>query len=99
MKQITLDGAKMRTKPAAHAELKRALKFPPHYGANLDALWDMLTEISEPVTVTFVNSDLMVESIGPDGLSILQTIIEAAIKNPNFKLVVDWGDEEEEDEE
>jgi ribonuclease inhibitor len=98
VKQIIIDGQKMRPTPAAHAELKRAFKFPPHYGANLDALWDMLTEISEPVTATFIHSDVMVESIGPDGLSLLQTIIEAAIKNPNFKLVVDWEEDEDDEE-
>lgn len=98
MKNIVIDGQKMRTKAAAHAELKRVFKFPPHYGANLDALWDMLTELSEPVTAKFIHSDVMVESIGPDGLSILQTVIEAAIKNPNFKLEVDWAEDEDDDE-
>lgn len=96
MKHITIDGTKMLTKPAAHAELKRAFSFPPHYGANLDALWDMLTELTGPVTATFVHSESMVEALGPDGLSILRTIIEAAIKNPGFKLEIAWEEEEDE---
>jgi hypothetical protein len=50
------------------------------------------------VTAKFIHSDVMVESIGPDGLSILQTVIEAAIKNPNFKLEVDWAEDEDDDE-
>lgn len=97
MKHITIDGTKMLTKPAAHAELKRLFNFPPHYGANLDALWDALTELSTPVSATFIHSDAMVEAIGPDGLSILQTIIEAAIKNPALKLEIDWGEEEDDE--
>ena len=97
MKKIIIDGQKMRTKAAAHAELKRAFSFPPHYGANLDALWDSLTELSGPVEATFIHSEDMVEAMGPDGLSILQTVIEAAIKNPGLKLDIDW--EEDEDEE
>lgn len=94
MKNITLDGQKMLTREAAHAELKRAFHFPEHYGKNLDALWDFLTEISEPTTLTFTHNEDMVEALAPYGLKLLQTLIEASIKNPNFKLIIDWGDEE-----
>ena len=94
MKNIAIDGQKMLTREAAHAELKRALRFPEHYGKNLDALWDFLTEISEPTTLTFTHNEDMVEALAPYGIKLLQTLIEASIKNPNFKLVIDWEDDE-----
>lgn len=94
MKNIHLDGQNMTTREAAHAELKRVFGFPASYGKNLDALFDYLTDISQPVTLTLTNNADMVEALAPYGLKLLQTLIEASIKNPNFKLEIDWGDPE-----
>ena len=35
-------------KEALHALIKEAFNFPDYYGANLDALYDMLTTLEEP---------------------------------------------------
>ena len=91
MKQITLEGQRMLTRENAHAELARAFKFPAHYGKNLDALYDFLTEIDTPECV-FQHSEDMVEALEPYGLKLLQTLIEASIKNPNFKLKIAWSE-------
>ena len=97
MKQIKLDGLKMLTRDNAHAELARAFNFPAHYGKNLDALWDFLTELSEPVSLVFEHSEDMVEALEPYGLKLLQTLIEASIKNPNFKLQVIWEPDDDDE--
>lgn len=91
MKQITLEGQRMLTRENAHAELARAFKFPAHYGKNLDALYDFLTEIDTTECV-FQHSEDMVEALEPYGLKLLQTLIEASIKNPNFKLKIAWSE-------
>jgi ribonuclease inhibitor len=52
---VQLDGAFMTTRDALHDHLAQQLQLPEHYGRNLDALYDLLTEISIPVTVTLVN--------------------------------------------
>ena len=98
MKQILLDGQRMLTRDNAHAELARAFKFPAHYGKNLDALYDFLTEIGEPTEATFEHSEDMVEALAPYGLKLLQTLIEASIKNPNFKLKIAWEKDEDGEE-
>ena len=95
MKNASIDGQKMLTRDAAYAELRRALNCPPACGKNLDALFDFLTDISQPVTLTFTNNADMVEALAPYGIKLFQTLIEASIKNPNFKLEIDWGDPEE----
>ena len=41
---IVLDGARMDSCEALHAELKAKLSLPDYYGANLDALNDCLSE-------------------------------------------------------
>ena len=48
MRKIILDIEKMRSLPMLHKYLHTALALPEYYGANLDALYDCLTEIAEP---------------------------------------------------
>ena len=42
---IILDGKAMTDRPAAHSHLAERLDLPTYYGRNLDALYDMLTDI------------------------------------------------------
>ncbi len=81
---IIIDGNNMTTRPNAHAELKSKLSLPDHYGANLDALWDCLGDIS--AEVRFENPGPMLESLGSYGLKLLKTLIEASAKYPGFTL-------------
>lgn len=94
MKTVNIDGQKMLTREAAFKTLKRELGLPERCGNNLDALWDVLTELSQPIQVNFAHSEDMVEALAPYGIKLLQTLIEASIKNPNFKFSIDWGDPE-----
>ena len=52
MKYI-LDGKKMVSKEETHKYLKETFDFPEHYGNNLDALFDMLGDISEDTMILF----------------------------------------------
>ena len=45
MEEVTLDAGRLCQKEAAHAYLKERLGLPDYYGANLDALYDCLTEL------------------------------------------------------
>lgn len=81
---IRLDGAAMTDRAAAHRELKTKLSFPDYYGGNLDALWDMLTGISAEVVLQ--NAAAMKDSLGHYGEKLLETLSEAAEKNPNFRF-------------
>ena len=45
--KITLDGAKMTSRAAAHEHIAAEMAFPEWYGKNLDALWDMLGSLSK----------------------------------------------------
>jgi len=51
-----LDGRSMTTRAAAHDELARVLGFPAHYGRNLDALYDFLTEYGPRLRIVFENA-------------------------------------------
>ncbi len=57
MKQITLSCATLKTKDALHAALAEALDFPDWYGANLDALYDCLQDLDDPVHLHLTDWD------------------------------------------
>lgn len=46
MKQLVLDFRFAHTPAEIHGVLSKGLTFPPWYGANLDALWDCLSDLS-----------------------------------------------------
>lgn len=54
--QTSIDLAKVDSIEKLHARLKRALRLPDYYGANLDALYDVLTEGAEERTLVFRNA-------------------------------------------
>ena len=51
MKKIILNFPGIRTREKIHDYLKEKLDLPEHYGRNLDALYDCLTDISRPTAV------------------------------------------------
>ena len=52
---ITLDAQRMESREQAHRYLREQLQFPEHYGGDLDALYDCLTELTD-TQVRFVNT-------------------------------------------
>ena len=59
MKEISLDGKYLQRTGEGHLYLMQMLDFPEYYGKNMDALYDLLTEIAEPVTLRIENSGVM----------------------------------------
>ncbi len=59
MKEITLDGKYLQRTEEGHLYLMQMLDFPEYYGKNMDALYDLLTEIVEPVAIRIENPDAM----------------------------------------
>lgn len=88
MKTVILNGKRMISKKMAHEYLKRKLNLPDHYGNNLDALWDILTCISEHIDIILINQDILYENIGDYGASLVDTFVEAMDENPNINFTV-----------
>jgi len=83
---LIIDGANMLTREAAHAELARVLSFPDWYGANLDALWDLVSTMK--AEVTFIHSEAMLGVLEVYGSKLIQTLLEAAAENPDFRFTL-----------
>ena len=60
-----LDGAVISDRAALHEVLTLQFQFPAHYGRNLDALYDLLTERPEGTyRVEIVDAELLEERLG-----------------------------------
>ena len=54
-----LNGVQMQTREQMHDHLYERFELAAHYGRNLDALWDMLTERREGGTILIANGEQM----------------------------------------
>lgn len=83
---IILEGSAMTDRAAAHSHLAQRLELPTYYGRNLDALYDVLTDIGTETEIILNDPGVVVELMGKYGEALLSTMQEAAEENP--KLIV-----------
>jgi ribonuclease inhibitor len=83
---IILDGKDMETKESTHKLFKKAFNFPDYYGNNLDALFDMLICISEPLTIDIINKEAIELHLKAYGRNVLKTFLDAGNENPCIEL-------------
>ena len=83
---VYLDGRAMLDRVSAHSHLADRLELPTYYGRNLDALYDVLTELGEETELILSDPAAVVQQMGKYGEALLATMQEAAEENP--KLIV-----------
>ena len=88
MKKIILDIEKMRSLPMLHKYLHTALALPEYYGANLDALYDCLTEITEPTELVVPQKVADEAYLGWYGQQFLQMLQDAAEANEALQVTL-----------
>lgn len=86
MRIIAIDGRKMDTREHAHDLLARALAFPAYYGRNLDALHDLLGEVSDTTRILLFAPDAMERALGGYGVALLRVLRDSARQNPSLRL-------------
>ena len=79
---IFLDGALIAERKSIHDYLAEQLALPGYYGRNLDALYDVLTERNEPLTIIWKNKSFL----SGYGLRVMHTLQDAANNNPAITL-------------
>lgn len=80
-----IDFKKIASKEEFHNLVADVLEFPEYYGKNLDALYDLLTEMDFSV-IHLKNIDSL-SRLGDYGNSILVTFKDAAENNPNLHIL------------
>ena len=59
MKSVILDAKKMLEKEKMHEYFANKFDLPEYYGRNLDALFDCLCEINEPMLIKLKNENFL----------------------------------------
>ena len=88
MKEVVIDGENIENMADIHSVFAKELSFPEWYGNNLDALRDCLTDISEEVTVTVVNRDILFEKLNVRYGRFLKTLDYSEKENENLKIIL-----------
>jgi ribonuclease inhibitor len=87
MKICNIDGKLITDKNKLHETLSTSLDFPTWYGANLDALYDCLTDICEETQITILNNSELELNLGKYA-QLLYKVLDSASKDNNF---VSWN--------
>ena len=88
MQEVRLDISRFEEKISLHRYLKEQMGFPFYYGANLDALFDELSSITEPVHIQLQYSTKPREKMTDYIPRILKVFGDAASDNYTLKLTV-----------
>ncbi len=83
---LNIDGALIGNRDELHNTIAWQLQFPDYYGRNLDALWDLLSAWSTPLTIELTNAEVLLQHLGDYGESVLQLFQEAAEENDRITI-------------
>lgn len=86
MKYVILDGKKMTNVEESHKYLKKKLLFSDYYGENLDALWDELSTIAEPVQIELINVIMLNNNLKIYAKNLIDLFNEASLENKQIKF-------------
>lgn len=86
MKKITINGKRLKSREALHEYITKKLNFPEHYGNNLDALYDCLSEIGTPLNIIIKNMDILEEELGQYAVNLTLMLTDISGSNPNIKV-------------
>ena len=88
MKTIKLDVTNIHTVKALHIYLAYMLDLPAYYGKNLDALFDLLTERSEPTEIVVSEWAELEVNLGAYAAALVDTLYDAAKENTALTIQV-----------
>lgn len=83
-----LDGAALRSLDEVYDRLAKDLAFPATFGRNLDALWDVLTDLPGPARIELSGADAARAAIGPKFDTLIALLKDAAVERDDLTLVL-----------
>ncbi len=81
---ISIDPETVRTPDELHSLFAEKLDFPSHYGKNLDALYDALTEYSKSVYIIIENSAAIKAAFGTYYSRLIRVLTDAQAESNGF---------------
>lgn len=86
MREIEIDGRMITSKNRLYEKLDNEFNFPDHFGKNLDALWDVLNESNEQMTIHVTYVSKLIEQMDGYGENILQFFQSLHQLNTNYTV-------------
>lgn len=86
MDTYILDGAFMKDKDTVYDYLANCLPLPSFFGKNLDALYDVLTVMTEDSRIIILNADLLEKNMGEYGKGMLSVFKDAERDFDNIRI-------------
>jgi ribonuclease inhibitor len=83
---VILDSEKLQNPTELHRCLAESLHFPGSYGANLDALYDCLTDLSQDIQIRIPAFEMLKASLGVYAGRFLQVLRDAEAENPHLHV-------------
>ena len=81
-----IDCRELTSRAAAHDCFARVFSLPAFYGRNLDALWDCICALREPVTIEIVHVDALKAALGDYAGSFLETLDDLTRARDGFEV-------------
>ena len=91
MKTAYLNGREIPDKEALHAALAEQLEFPDYYGRNLDALYDVLSTVSEPCHIALEDPAAFVH-LGDYFRRFVRVLTDVCVDNSAVSVSFDGGE-------
>lgn len=87
--QCIIDGQKVRSVAEFYDQLASQLSFSPHFGHNLDALWDVLTtDVEGPVQIVWEGAASSRDAMGRDFERVVALLQRVAREREDFHIVI-----------
>lgn len=87
MKHCVIDGKQIENREMLHQTLKEALDFPDWYGNNLDAMYDLLTDMQEEVTIELRDQEQLESHLGAYAKAFLRALEDAASEQKMIHII------------
>lgn len=92
IKRCILPGREVRSLGILYDEMARQLGFPPYFGRNLDALWDVLAaDIEGPVEVVWSETERSRELMGDDFDRVVKVLRDVETERDDFRVIMSDG--------
>lgn len=76
--KIVIDGTKVNDKKSLFKLLKEQIPSDEFYGNNLDALYDVLTDLPEPADIEIKDAEALVAALGKEYSARLMRVLRDA---------------------
>jgi ribonuclease inhibitor len=86
MQEILIDTQNASSLEDVHSILAKNLNFPDHYGNNLDALFDCISELDVPLKIVWKNYSKTKNKLGKKLEQIYNVLLEYSVEEPDFQI-------------